>query len=141
RPRLNVARRLRHAQLSIEGATMLLSSTTTVPGIFEKREHAVKAIEALKQAGFRDDQIAVASREWSHNLEGVPVHEQHVTEKGAITGALVGGGLGAALGLAGAILVPGALPVITGSAVVSALGGGLIGGAGGAFAGPFVALG
>ncbi len=47
---------------------MLLSSTTTVPGIFDEHEQAVKAVAALKQAGFRDDQIALASRELSRRL-------------------------------------------------------------------------
>src|SRR5271165_7181051 len=111
-----------YARPTYEGATMLLSSTTTVPGIFENHEQAVKAIAALKRAGFRDDQIAVASRELSRKLERVPVEEQHVTENGAIAGSLIGGGVGAALGLAGAFLIPGVLPLIAGGAAGSALG-------------------
>jgi hypothetical protein len=120
---------------------MLLSSTTKVPGIFDEHEQAVKAIAALKQAGFRDDQIAVASRELSRKLERVPVEEQHVTERGAVAGAVIGGGVGAALGLAGAIFIPGVLPLIAGSTIASIVGGGLAGTALGAFTGPFVALG
>jgi hypothetical protein len=120
---------------------MLLSSATTVPGVFDEREQAVKAIAALKEAGFTDAQIGVASREWSQKLAEVPVEEQHLAEKGAVAGVLVGGGVGALVGLAGAILVPGAIPIITGHALLSALGGGLLGASGGAFAGPFVALG
>jgi hypothetical protein len=120
---------------------MLLSSATTVPGIFDNREQAKQAIQALKDAGFTDAQIAVASREWSKKLGDVGVEEQHLTERGAVAGALVGGGIGAALGLVGAILVPGAIPIITGSVFLSALGGGLAGAGGGAFAGPFIALG
>src|SRR5262245_4139623 len=104
---------------------MLLSSPTTVPGIFETPEDAKKAIEALKRAGFTDDRIGVASREWTKKLEEVDVKDQHVAEKGAVVGALAGGGVGAALGLLGAVLVPGAIPIITGSALLSALGGGL----------------
>jgi hypothetical protein len=131
----------RRAQPFRKGTIMLLSSTTTVPGIFEKHEQAVKAIAALKQAGFRDDQIAIGSRELARKLERVPVEEQHITEKGAIRGALIGGGVGAALGLAGAIFIPGVLPLVAGSALVGAVGGGLAGSAVGAFTGPFFALG
>jgi hypothetical protein len=120
---------------------MLLSSRTTVPGIFDDKEQAARAIRALKEAGFIEGQIGVASREWSQKLQDVPVEEQHTAERGAVAGALVGGGIGAALGLAGAILVPGAIPIITGHALLSALGGGLAGASGGAFAGPFIALG
>jgi hypothetical protein len=120
---------------------MLLASKTTVPGIFEDKQHAVQAIAALKRAGFTDGQIGVASREWTEKLREVPVEEQHTAEKGAVTGALVGGGVGAAVGLIGAVLVPGAIPIITGHILLSALGGGLLGASGGAFAGPFLALG
>ncbi len=120
---------------------MLLSSTTTVPGIFDNQEQAARAIAALKGAGFSDAQIGVASRQWSKKLDGVHLDEQKAAEHGAVTGGLLGGGIGAALGLAGAILVPGAIPVITGSLLFSALGGGLAGASAGVFAGPFVALG
>jgi hypothetical protein len=120
---------------------MLLSSTTTVPGIFETQDDARKAIAALKQAGFTDAQIGVASREWTQKLQEVDVEEQHTAEKGAVAGVLLGGSLGATLGLIGAILVPGAIPIIAGHAILSALGAGLLGAAGGAFAGPFIALG
>jgi hypothetical protein len=120
---------------------MTLSSATTAVGIFEDQEHARKAIEALKEAGFRDAQIGVASREWSRQLQDVPMDQQHVAERGAVAGALVGGGLGAAVGLMGAMLIPGAAPVVAGTALLSALGGGLAGAGGGVFAGPFIALG
>jgi len=120
---------------------MLLTSTTTVPGIFDENEQAARAIEALKKAGFTDAQIGVASREWSRKLQDVPVEEQHTAEHGAVTGAVVGGSLGATLGLVGALLVPGAIPILAGSALLSALGGGLAGAGAGAFVGPFLAMG
>ncbi len=114
---------------------------TVVVGIYNHQDQAVKGIQALRNAGFPDEQIGVASREWTKHLEGVKVHEQHSAEHGAVTGALVGGGLGAALGLVGAILVPGAIPFLAGHALLAALGGGLAGASGGVFVGPFLALG
>src|SRR2546421_11197597 len=106
---------------------MSLSTETTVLGIFDEQAQAIKAIQALKQAGFTDDHIGVASRGLSRQFQNVAVDEQHKTEEGAIAGALVGGGLGTALGLAGAILVPGALPIVAGSALLAGLGGGAAG--------------
>jgi hypothetical protein len=120
---------------------MTLSSPTTAVGVFDEQGQAAKAIQALKHAGFGLSQIGVASRELSQQLEGVRVDEQHAADKGAVTGALLGGSLGVALGLVGSVLIPGAIPILAGHALLSALGGGLAGAAGGVFAGPFIAMG
>jgi hypothetical protein len=120
---------------------MIASSATTVVGIFDNQEQAAAGIRALKQAGFTDAQIGVSSRHWSHEGEGVRLDEQHVAEQGAVAGAVVGGTLGAVLGLAGAVLLPGAAPILAGHALLSALGGGLAGAGGGTFVGPFIAMG
>jgi hypothetical protein len=117
------------------------SSATTALGIFNDSVQAKQAIHALKNAGFRDKDIGIASREWSTQFDNVDVNEQHVAEKGAIAYAALGATLGAAFGLVGAILVPGALPVLAGSTLLSGLLGGAAGAAGGAFAGPFIAMG
>jgi hypothetical protein len=120
---------------------MISSSPTTALGIFDEQAEAALAIHALKEAGFFDREIGVASREWSQHLQGVRVDQQHVAEHGAVTGTLVGGGIGSVVGLVGAILVPGTIPILAGHALLSVLGGGLAGAAAGAFAGPFIALG
>ena len=117
------------------------SPTTTALGIFDDKAQAAKAIHSLKNAGFKDADIGIASREWSKQFDSVRVDEQHIAEKGAVAGAALGAGLGAVFGLVGAVVVPGAIPVLAGSAVVSALLGGAAGAAGGAFAGPFIAMG
>ncbi len=117
------------------------TSTNTALGIFNDQTQAANAINALKNAGFKDDDIGVASREWSKHFDSVRVGEQQIAEKGAVNGAVLGASLGAAFGLAGAILVPGAIPVLAGGALVSALFGGAAGAAGGAYAGPFIAMG
>ncbi len=117
------------------------TSTNTALGIFNNQADAVQAINALKNAGFRDDDIGVASREWSKHFDSVRLDEQQTAEKGAVNGAVLGASLGAALGLVGAVLVPGAIPVLAGGALVSAIFGGAAGAAGGAYAGPFIAMG
>jgi len=120
---------------------MILSSATITLGVFEKEEEARAAIAALKEAGFTDDQIGVASKRWSKDLEAVRVDRQHTAEKGAVRGSMVGSGIGAVLGLVGGILVPGVIPIVAGSAILGLLGGAAAGAAAGAYVGPFIALG
>lgn len=120
---------------------MVLSSATITVGVFEEEAEVVKAIDALKQAGFSDDQIGVASKRWSKELEAVRVDKQRVAEKGAVRGSLVGSGIGAVLGLVGGILVPGVIPIVAGSAIAGMIGGAAAGAAAGAYVGPFIALG
>jgi hypothetical protein len=117
------------------------SSSTVAPGIFDHQKEAANAIHALKNAGFSDADIGIASRDWSKQFDSIRVDEQHIAERGAVAGAALGASLGAVFGLVGAIVVPGAIPVLAGSAVVSALLGGAAGAAGGAYAGPFIAMG
>ena len=120
---------------------MMLSTPDTALGIFDEPEQAAEAIRALKEDGFTDKQIGIASRECSRRFADMRVEEQHAAERGAVTGTLVGGGVGAVLGLVGAVLMPGAIPVIGGSALMGAIGGGLAGAAAGAVVRPGIALG
>lgn len=124
-----------------DGSTITLSSPTTAVGIFDTPTAAQTAIGALKEAGFTDAQIGIASREWSKRFANVNVDDQQAAETGAIAGAAVGAGVGAVLGLVGAMVVPGFGPLVAGSLLVSALVGGAAGAAGGTFAGPFIAMG
>ncbi|MFL5330741.1 MAG: hypothetical protein ACJ8C4_17720 [Gemmataceae bacterium] len=117
------------------------ATATTAVGVFDDKNQAGIAIDALKKAGFTEQQIGVASHEVTKHFGGVNAQEQHTAESGAIRGSLVGTGVGAVLGLAGASLIPGVLPFVAGSLLVSTLVGGAAGAAVGAFAGPFIALG
>lgn len=124
-----------------DGSSITFSSPTTAVGVFNTPADAEAAVRALKEAGFDDAQIGVASREWSQRFANVNVGDQHAAERGAVAGAAIGGGVGAVLGIAGAMLIPGAAPLVAGSLLVSALVGGAAGAAGGTFAGPFIAMG
>jgi hypothetical protein len=115
---------------------MTANNPSIVVGIFEKPGEAAEAIRALQEAGFRNDQIGLAAREWAEELAGVRVDLQHNAAEGAAVGALAGGGVGVVAGALGAALVPGVGPVLAG-----ALLGGAAGAAFGTFAGPFIALG
>jgi len=124
-----------------DGSAVTLGSPTTAVGVFDTPIAAEAAIRALKEAGFSDAQVGIASREWSQRFANVNVDDQHAAEKGALAGAAVGGGVGAVLGLVGAMVVPGVAPLVAGSLLVGALVGGAAGAAGGTFAGPFIAMG
>src|SRR4051794_40542331 len=84
------------------------AARTTAVGVFSDRAEAQRAVEALKQAGFRDDQIGVVTQRQD---EGGAVVERPTGTKaaeGAAIGAAAGAGVGAlwALGIAASILPP-----------------------------------
>src|SRR5512135_2307458 len=114
---------------------------STVVGVFEDRRQADAAINELRKAGVREDQIGVASRHTEGEAATTTTGEQGTKwETGAITGALAGAGLGGLVGLgimAGVIPVIG--PVIAGGTLAvilaNAAGGAAIGGLLGALTG------
>ena len=74
---------------------------STIVGVFEDRQQADRAVDELRRAGFRDDQIGVAMRHDERELGGKDVagstDESHAGA-GTVTGAMAGLGLGAARG-------------------------------------------
>jgi len=112
----------------------------TIVGIFDDHEQAVRAVDALNNAGFHDDQIGFIRRsgetiDGATQINGTDVNAHH--GGGVGTGALIGGLVGAAA----ALLIPGVGPVLAGgvlattfgataagAAVVGALGGAVVGG-------------
>jgi uncharacterized protein (TIGR02271 family) len=114
---------------------------STVVGVFEDRREADAAVSELRKAGFREDQIGVASRQAEGEAATTTTGEPGTKwETGAITGALAGAGLGGLVGLgimAGVIPVIG--PVIAGGTLAvilaNAAGGAAIGGLLGALTG------
>jgi uncharacterized protein (TIGR02271 family) len=94
---------------------MASTRKATIVGVFEDRARADQAIRDLRAAGFRDDQIGVASGRgetdtWAETKESGETH----ADTGALTGALTGAGLGA---LAGLGILAGIIPVV-GPAIV-----------------------
>ena len=89
---------------------MSVATCSTVVGVFNERSDADKAIDDLVQAGFRNDQIGVITR----NPQGKTVvknqgeAETHSGE-GGVVGAIAGAGIG---GLVGLGVLAGVIPVI-----------------------------
>ncbi|HZW32300.1 MAG TPA: general stress protein [Isosphaeraceae bacterium] len=91
---------------------MMAQQRSTIVGVFDDRQQADRAVDALRRAGFRDDQLGVA---WRHEEEAVHVagSDQATDEtragEGAAVGALAGLGLGAVAGIG---VLSGVIPVI-----------------------------
>ncbi|MCA1644079.1 MAG: YsnF/AvaK domain-containing protein [Chloroflexi bacterium] len=123
--------------------SMATSRGSTVVGVFEDREHARAAIEALKEDGFTGDSISILSPDKQATQDMAQETGTHAGS-GAATGAVAGGvlgGLGGWLVGIGALAIPGVGPFIAAGAFASALGGAAIGASVGAIAGALVGMG
>lgn len=120
---------------------MATTERSTVIGVFDDRSHAQQAVDELRRAGFREDQIGVAARDFTA-VEGTtaPTEEGTKWGAGATTGVIAGAGMGSlwAIGIAAGLL-PAIGPVIAGgllaSILASAAGGAMVGGMVGALIG------
>jgi hypothetical protein len=121
----------------------------TLVGIFDTREGAHQAVEALHRAGFRDSQITmVMHHKPEHDLEvtdldaakAAQVSGENMEGKGAAVGAAAGALLGGAIAvavlsipglgvvlLAGTLISSGALAGLATGVIGGAVGGGIVG--------------
>jgi uncharacterized protein (TIGR02271 family) len=123
--------------------TMTNTRGSTVVGVFEERDRARDAIEALKDAGFRADSISVLTPDKQATREIAEDTGSHAAE-GAASGAIAGGVLGGLAGWLvgiGALAIPGVGPFIAAGAFATALGGAAVGAGLGAIAGALVGMG
>jgi uncharacterized protein (TIGR02271 family) len=117
---------------------MATTQRSTVVGVFRDRNAANRAVEDLRRAGFRDDQIGVASRAQETGAATAGTGD-HVGE-GAGIGVAAGAGVGAlwALGMLAGLL-PAVGPIVAGgilgSVLASAAGTAVVGGIVGALIG------
>jgi len=91
---------------------MQANQRTTVVGVFEDRRRADEAVDALRSAGFRDEQIGVVmprDESWGDSVTTETAEDDTHAGTGALTGALAGLGLGA---LAGMGVLAGVIPVV-----------------------------
>jgi len=132
-------------------ANKYYSGRQTVGALFQNRNQAEDAINALKARGFRGDQIGIAMRDRTAKGELIADTGTKAAE-GATTGAVSGGVLGGVVGFlvgVGALLIPGVGPIISagvltaafGTAGATALAGAGIGAATGGIVGGLIGLG
>jgi hypothetical protein len=125
-----------------------------VVALFEERSEAEDAIRDLKDAGFTNEQIGVATQgrieAGEARSEGSAVDEEagRIVEEtasglaeGAAAGALTGGVIGGLVGLVSSLLIPGLGPLVVGGVLASALMGMGVGAATGGLIGALVGMG
>lgn len=127
------------------------SGRQTVGALFENRDDAQDAVNALKGLGFRGDQIGIALRDRTAQdqlIEDTGSKAADGAATGAVSGGLLGGVVGFLVGI-GALAIPGIGPVVSagvlttvfGAAGATALAGAGIGAATGGIVGGLVGLG
>jgi hypothetical protein len=102
-----------------------MSRDVAVYGIYSSRQHAEEAVESMRNAGFRAEDISVM---FPDNLGSKDFgHERHTkapeaATAGAATAGILGGALGWLIG-AGALAIPGLGPIIAAGPIMAALAG------------------
>jgi hypothetical protein len=121
----------------------MAGKNTSVLGIYNSREAVERAVDALREAGFRSTDISVlfpanvGSKDFAHE-KGTKAPEGAAAGGG--TGAVVGGALGWLAGI-GALAIPGLGPFIAAGPIMAALAGTAVGGAVGGVAGALIGMG
>jgi ActD protein/heat induced stress protein YflT len=121
----------------------MAGKNTAVFGIYSTYASVERAVEALRDAGFRSTDISVMFPENVGTKDFA--HEKHTkapegASTGASTGAVVGGALGWLVGI-GALAIPGVGPFIAAGPIMAALAGVGVGGAVGGLTGALVGMG
>lgn len=122
---------------------MATRNQCSVVGIFNDQTQAQRAVQALKQAGFSDEQIGVIGRDSS----GKTTHTQGDTTEsyaaeGAATGLATGAGIGALWGIAViSNILPAIGPAIVGGTLAAVLSSAAAGAAAAGLAGSLVGMG
>lgn len=119
---------------------MTMQQHGTVVGVFSDQEKARSAVRAVRDAGFRENQIGIASSNHTTRTHGATedddTGDESYSGEGALTGAAAGAGVGALWGLGilagvlpaiGPAIAGGTLAVILSSAAAGAAAAGLAG--------------
>jgi len=120
-----------------------MSKNIAVYGIYRNRQMVENAVEALKNAGFRNTDISVLFPESGGTKDFAIEKETKAPEgaaTGAGTGAVIGGALGWLTGI-GFLAIPGIGPFIAAGPIMAALAGVGAGGVVGGIAGALIGLG
>jgi len=121
----------------------MAGKNTAAFGLYNSRTQAENAVEALRQAGFRSDDISVLLPDKQSSEEFA--HEKNTkAPEGTTTGVAAGGAIGGTLGLLagiGALAIPGLGPFIAAGPIMGALAGAGAGGAVGGLVGALVGMG
>lgn len=99
----------------------------SVIGVFDSRDNAERAVNALRSQGFTTEEINIVSKNKNkQGQQGTEYFEDDITD-GALTGGTLGGIGGLLLG-AGALAIPGVGPILAAGPIAAALSGAVAGG-------------
>src|SRR6266850_252328 len=121
----------------------MAGKNTAAFGIYRDRTSVENAVDALRQAGFRNTDISVlfpenqGTKDFAHEKS---TKAPEGTAAGAGAGAVIGGTLGWLAGI-GALAIPGVGPLIAAGPIVAALTGVGVGGAIGGLTGALIGMG
>lgn len=121
----------------------MAGKNTAVFGIYSVREQVEEGIQALRDGGFRVEDISILYPENEGSKDFAHVKATKAPEgatAGAASGAAIGGVLGWLIGI-GAIAIPGVGPFIAAGPIMAALAAAGVGGAVGGITGSLVGLG
>lgn len=113
-------------------------------GIYDSREEVERAVETLKQDGFRNTDVSVLMPQMGDTITFAHEKETKAPEGAAVgsgTGAIIGGTLGWLVGIGAISVLPALGPFIAAGPLVSALSGVAVGGAIGGLTGTLIGLG
>lgn len=102
----------------------------SVIGVFNSRDNAEQAVNALRTQGFTTEEINIISKnKKKHEGHGSEYFDDDITD-GALTGGTLGGIGGLLIG-AGALAIPGIGPIVAAGPIAAALSGAVAGGVAG----------
>lgn len=121
----------------------MAGKNTAAFGLYPTRESVENAVAALKQEGFRHQDVSVlfpdkqGTKEFAHEKN---TKAPEGTATGAGSGAVIGGTLGWLVGI-GALAIPGVGPFIAAGPIMAALAGAGVGGTVGGITGALIGMG
>jgi stress response protein YsnF/uncharacterized membrane protein len=110
---------------------------SNVVGLFETREQAQRAVEALKASGYRAEDLSIVMRDPDRAADVAEDTDVDVTSGAAagVVGGSILGGLGGLLVGIGALAIPGLGPIVAAGPLAATLAGGALGAATGGILG------
>jgi heat induced stress protein YflT len=103
-----------------------MAKDTAVFGLFETRTQLERAVDALRNQGFRATDISIVGRDEAGTTHELAHELNTKAPEGTATGGVAGGAIGGILGWlvgAGVLAVPGVGPLLAAGPVVAALAG------------------
>jgi hypothetical protein len=114
------------AQTKSPGMQAGTTGVKSVIGVFNSRDNAEQAVNALRTKGFTTEEINIVSKNKKQQGQDTEYVEDDITD-GALAGGTLGGIGGLLLG-AGALAIPGVGPVLAAGPIAAALSGAVAGG-------------